>query len=110
MKIFLLGYMGCGKSSAGKKLANKLGFEFIDLDEMIEKQYQKSVSEIFETEGENKFREYEHNCLKGLLDKENIVISLGGGTPCYYNNMELINTHGTSIYLKMSTEVLASRL
>lgn len=102
--------MGCGKSSAGKKLANKLGYDFIDLDDLIEEQYQKTIPEIFEQEGENKFRELEHNALKGVLNKEDVVISLGGGTPCFYNNMELINNNGISVYLKMSAETLANRL
>lgn len=110
MKIFILGYMGCGKSSTGKKLASKLGYDFIDLDDLIEEQYNKSIPEIFDQEGENKFRELEHNYLKGLLNKDNVIISLGGGTPCFYNNMELVNNNGISIYLKMSAEMLASRL
>jgi shikimate kinase len=110
MKIFILGYMGCGKSGTGKKLAARIGYDFIDLDDLIEEQYNKTIPEIFESEGENKFRELEHNYLKGLMEKDNVVISLGGGTPCFYNNMELMNSNGVTIYLKMSAEMLASRL
>jgi shikimate kinase len=109
-KIFIVGYMGSGKSTAGKKLASKLGFEFIDLDHYIENEFGQTVPEIFKTKGENEFRAMEHNALKKLVLKENVVISCGGGTPCYYGNMELMNNHGTTIYLKMSAETLAHRL
>jgi shikimate kinase len=109
-KIFLTGYMGSGKSTAGKKLAAKLGFEFIDLDKFIESECGETISEIFDNKGENEFRALEHNALKKLLNKDDIVVACGGGTPCYYGNMELMNNNGTTIYLKMSAESLASRL
>lgn len=110
MKIFLIGYMGSGKSTAGKKLASKLGLTFLDLDEYIETEYGKTISEIFDTEGEEKFRELEHLYLKKVLTFDNIVLSLGGGTPCFYNHMELLNNSGLTVYLKMSVDALASRL
>lgn len=110
MKIFLLGYMGSGKSTAGKKLASKLGMDFLDLDEHIEKEYGKTIPEIFDSEGEEKFRELEHLYLQKAILLDNIVISLGGGTPCYYNNIEIINNNGLSVYFKMSVETLANRL
>jgi shikimate kinase len=110
MKIFLIGYMGSGKSTAGKKLAAKLGLSFLDLDEYIEKEYDKTITEIFDTEGEERFRELEHLYLKKVMTLDNLVISLGGGTPCFYNHMELINNNGISIYLKMSVDALANRL
>lgn len=109
-KIFLTGYMGSGKSTAGKKLAAKLGFEFIDLDKFIEEECGQTISEIFSEKGENEFRALEHNALKKLINKNNIVVACGGGTPCYYGNMELMNNNGITIYLKMSSEALASRL
>lgn len=109
-KIFLTGYMGSGKSTAGKKLAAKLGFEFIDLDKFIETECGQTISEIFAEKGENEFRALEHNALKKLINKNNIVVACGGGTPCYYGNMELMNNNGITIYLKMSAEALASRL
>lgn len=109
-KIFLIGYMGSGKSTAGKKLASKLGFEFIDLDKFIESECGETINEIFANKGENEFRALEHNALKKLITKSNLVIACGGGTPCYYGNMELMNNNGTTIYLKMSAESLASRL
>ncbi|HXC06502.1 MAG TPA: shikimate kinase [Bacteroidia bacterium] len=110
MKIFLIGYMGSGKSTLGKKLANQLGYAFIDQDKLIEDTLGKSIHEIFEEEGESYFRETEHSMLISLLEKDNVVISTGGGTPFHHNNMELMNQHGLTIYLKMSADTLLSRL
>lgn len=109
-KIFITGYMGSGKTTAGKKLAVDLGYEFIDLDHFIESQYQQSIPEIFASKGEGEFRIIEHNALKKVLEKTDAVISCGGGTPCYFNNMELMNGHGITIYLKMSVNALVNRL
>ena len=109
-KFFLTGYMGSGKSTAGKKLSAKLGYEFIDLDKFIEKEYQQTIPEIFASKGEKEFRAMEHNALKKLIEKDNIVVACGGGTPCYYNNMELMNNNGNTVYLKMSADSLVSRL
>jgi shikimate kinase len=110
MKIFLIGFMGCGKSSLGKRLANKLKLEFIDLDSEIEKLKLKSVSSIFFEEGEDKFRVYETEQLTKIYTLNNVVISTGGGTPCFNENMDLINKSGISIYIKMSSESLLHRL
>lgn len=109
-KIFLIGYMGSGKSTAGKKLASKLKINFIDLDEFIETECGQTIPELFEQKGENEFRAIENNALKKLIAKDNIVVACGGGTPCYYGNIELMNNNGITIYLKMSAESLASRL
>ena len=109
-KFFITGYMGSGKSTAGKKLSTKLGYEFIDLDKFIEEEYQQTIPEIFSTKGEKEFRAMEHNALKKLIDKDNLVVACGGGTPCYYNNMELMNNHGNTVYLKMSADSLVHRL
>lgn len=109
-KIFLIGYMGSGKSTAGEQLAAKLGYEFVDLDSFIEGECNQSIEEIFAEKGENEFRAIEHNALKKLINKDNAVIACGGGTPCYYGNMELMNSSGTTIYLKMSVDSLTSRL
>jgi len=109
-KFFITGYMGSGKSTAGKKLSAKLGYEFIDLDKFIETEYQQTIPEIFSTKGENEFRAMEHNALKKVIEKDNIVVACGGGTPCYYNNMELMNNHGNTVYLKMSADSLVHRL
>jgi len=110
MRIFLIGFMGSGKSSLGKELAHKLGLFFIDLDSLIEEITSSSISEIFSTQGENKFREIEHQCLKETFHAENVVIATGGGTPCFHDNMQLINENGISIYIKLNAGMLASRL
>lgn len=110
MKIFLIGFMGSGKSTVGRRLAEKLSLHFIDFDKYIEKETGRTVPEIFETEGEEKFRSIEKEHLAKILSKENILLSLGGGTPCFFNNMEVINKNGTSVYLETSSEILAKRL
>src|SRR4051812_8712030 len=109
-KIFLTGYMGSGKSTAGKTLSSQLGYEFIDLDKFIESEYKMTIPEIFSTKGEKEFRAMENNCLKKVIERDNIVVACGGGTPCYYSNMELMNNHGTTVYLKMSVDALVNRL
>ncbi len=109
-KIFLTGYMASGKSSTGITLATQLGYEFIDLDKFIEQEYKMTIPEIFSSKGEKEFRAMEHNALKKVIEKEKIVIACGGGTPCYYGNMELMNNHGTTVYLKMSVDTLVNRL
>lgn len=109
-RIFLIGYMGSGKSTVGKKLAAKIGYDFIDLDKFIETEYKQTISEIFATKGEKEFRAMEHNALKKLIEKNKLVVACGGGTPCYYNNMELMNNHGMTVYLKMSSDSLVNRL
>lgn len=103
--------MGSGKTTLGKKLAKKLNCSFFDLDKEIEKVAVLSVNEIFENHGETYFRELESKILKSLiLNNKNFVLSLGGGTPCYHKNMELINNSGISVYLKYNAGILASRL
>jgi shikimate kinase len=111
MRIFLTGYMGSGKSTLGKRLANKLKLNFIDLDEYFEQKFRSSISLFFERFGEDSFRKLEHEVLMEVIEKHsNIVISTGGGTPCYFNNMDLMNQSGTTVYLKLPPAVLASRL
>lgn len=110
MKIFLLGYMGSGKSTIGKRLAEKLKMSFIDFDSYIEKETGRSIAEIFENDREEQFRQLEHDYLKKIIDMDNIVVSLGGGTPCYHNNIELINKNGISVFLLVSAEKLVQRL
>ena len=102
--------MGSGKSSIGKVLATQLGCDFIDLDLFIEKEYQMTIPQIFSTKGEKEFRAMEHNALKKVIEKNNIVVACGGGTPCYYNNMELMNNNGNTVYIKMSADALVKRL
>lgn len=111
-KIILLGYMGCGKSTIAEKLSQKLQIPFIDLDKMIEIKAQMSINEIFKNYGEVYFRKLEHDVFVELLNSdENQIIGLGGGTPCYANNHELLKGNGIySIYLKASVDTLFSRL
>ena len=112
MKIVLLGYMGCGKSVIGDFLAKKVLVSYSDLDHEIERITQSSITELFQSKGEIYFRKKENEILKSLLcNNENFVLSLGGGTPCYYNNHELIAKEGVlSIYLKASVDTLVNRL
>ncbi|MDP1746490.1 MAG: shikimate kinase [Bacteroidota bacterium] len=109
-KFFLTGYMGSGKSTVGEKLAAKLKYDFIDLDKLIESDYKQSIPEIFATKGEKEFRAMEHNTLKRVIEKDNIVVACGGGTPCYYDNMELMSNNGVTVYIKMSVDALVDRL
>ncbi|MDP2088606.1 MAG: shikimate kinase [Flavobacteriaceae bacterium] len=111
MKIVLAGYMGCGKSSIGQLLAQQLQIPFIDLDLYIADKEQLSVSEIFKRKSEIYFRKKETDCLQEILQLEgNIILAVGGGTPCYGNNMDLLKKFTTTIYLKASIDTLVNRL
>ena len=110
MRIYLTGYMGSGKSTIGKKLATKLGFLFIDLDNLIENKYRIIIPDIFTRYDENAFRLVEHKTLQDTFTMNNVVISTGGGTPCFYNNMAMINQHGFSVYIQMHVKSLYDRL
>ena len=109
-RIFLIGYMGVGKTTAGRELAKSLDLEFVDLDHFIQTRYSKTISQLFEQFGEDGFREIENRILKEVADFENVVISTGGGAPCFYDNMEIMNNAGTTVYLKASPELLSERL
>lgn len=111
-KILLLGYMGSGKTITGKLLSMKSKIKWIDLDKFIEEKENLSIKEIFETKGELYFRKLEHQVLKEIIESdEKLIISLGGGTPCYHNNHEFfLNKNVRSIYLKASIDVLCIRL
>jgi shikimate kinase len=111
MRIFLIGYMGCGKTTVGKRLANKLGLRFLDLDSYVEGKYGKTVAEQFEEVGEVGFRERERNAVNDICAQfDNILVSTGGGAPCFFDNLEKMNAAGVTIYLKMTAMALASRL
>ena len=112
MIITLLGYMGSGKSTIGMQLASILDYEFIDLDNFIEEKEQLTVKEIFKSKGEIYFRRKETLYLNEIITKfTKVVLSVGGGTPCYSNNMDLINSDKSkSIYLKLSAKSLSDRL
>lgn len=110
MRIFLLGFMAAGKTTIGKKLAQKLNFNFFDLDFYIEKKHKATISYIFNLVGEEGFRLIEHRTLLEILNYDNYILSTGGGTPCFYNNISKIRNHGLSIYLKISANLLVKRL
>jgi len=110
MRIFLIGFMGSGKTTIGPPLAKELGYKFIDQDELIEKHYNMSVGEVFARFGESQFRETEHNVLTEVVNEDNLVISTGGGAPCFLNNMTFMNDHGIAVYLKAEAETLMNRL
>lgn len=110
MKVFLVGFMGCGKTTLGRKLSSSLGYEFTDLDELIEKNSGMSISQYFEAFGEERFRALEKATLQEHKFAENSIISTGGGTPCFSDNMDWMNSNGLTIYISMSPEALAGRL
>jgi shikimate kinase len=110
MIIFLIGYMGSGKTTLGKQLAAKLNYSFIDQDEVIEDIYGMTISDIFAKFGETHFRKTENQTLRDFAENENVVISTGGGAPCFLDNMEIINSIGESVYLNIKPEVLVNRL
>ncbi len=109
-KIFLIGFMGSGKSTFGKKLARELQLTFIDLDKVIEEKAKCSVSDIFKYLGEDSFRVMESEALKSFEHLEGFVMATGGGTPCYFNNIEYINNSGISIYIELDTKSIYNRL
>lgn len=111
MPLFLVGYMASGKTTFGKALAEKLNVPFIDLDDYIEESTGQTISEIFSNRGEKGFRELEKEMLlKASQISESAVIATGGGTPCHFDNMEFINSHGISVFLETSIPVLINRL
>lgn len=108
--IYLVGFMGCGKSTAGKKLAGILGWQFLDLDSIIEKKYSLKIEEIFILSGEKTFREYESDTLRSLDLKGDTIISVGGGAPCFGDNMTYMKQTGKVIYIRMTPAQLKERL
>lgn len=110
IRIILLGYMGAGKTTVGRILAKELGVQFYDLDWYIETRFCKKISEIFAQEGEEGFRKKERAMLHEVAEFENVVIALGGGAPCFFDNMEYLNQQGDTIYLKGTPEVLYQHL
>jgi len=110
MRVIIVGYMGSGKTSVGKKMAHHLAVPFLDSDHLIAEQEGKSISEIFELHGESYFRELEQQLIKRLSKQENFVLSTGGGLPCYNNLMTDLNKLGTTLFLKRPVKELAHRL
>ena len=109
-RIYLTGYMGSGKTTVGKNLAEKLNFQFVDLDLFIENRRRKTISEIFFEKGEDTFRMIEHKALEELATFENVVVSTGGGAPCFHDNMDLMNKSGFTVFLQVSENELMKRL
>lgn len=108
--IVLVGYMGSGKTTVGRQLAIALGRTFYDLDWYIEMRYHRSIPQLFEERGEAGFREMERNMLHEAAEFEDIVLSCGGGTPCFFDNMDYIRSVSESVYLKATPEVLTQHL
>ena len=109
-RIILLGYMGAGKTTVGKALSKDLDMPFYDLDWYIENRMHRTVKQIFDERGEDGFRKIEHNMLHEVAEFENVIISCGGGTPCFFDNMDYMNQQGETIYLKATPEVLYGHL
>ena len=108
--IFLIGFMGCGKTTWGKKLASDLGYNFIDLDHVLEAHIGMSIPQYFSTHSEEEFRKLESEILKTTQYPPNTIVSTGGGLPCFFDHMEWMNNHGQTVYIQLSPKTLASRL
>ncbi|MCL2245764.1 MAG: AAA family ATPase [Lentimicrobiaceae bacterium] len=109
-RIVLVGFSGAGKSTIARKIARQLNYEVIDTDKMLEEKYRISVDAIFEKYGELVFRQLEQQTLVEALKQENVVIATGGGAPCFFDAMKLINENACSIYVEMSPKSLTQRL
>ena len=109
-KIYLVGYMGAGKSTAAKRLANRLGGEVADTDEMFEEKYRISVDDFFQKYDEPLYRKLESEILKSTESSEHVVIATGGGTACYYDNMEWMNRHGCTVFMRISPQAAVDRV
>jgi shikimate kinase len=110
MKVFLIGFMGSGKTHIGKQLAQLLDYLFVDTDSLIENTEGISVAQLFENKGETVFRRIESERLKGLSKWDNIIVATGGGAPCFHDNMTFINNSGITVYLKTNPQLLLERL
>ena len=110
VRIIVVGYMGSGKTTVGKALSKDLGIPFYDLDWYIESRMRKTVAQIFAERGEEGFRKIEHNMLHEVAEFENVIISCGGGTPCFFDNMDYMNGQGETVYLQASPDVLYNHL
>jgi len=109
-RIFLIGYMGAGKTTLGKAFAKEMNLSFVDQDWYIEERFHKTIQEIFCERGEQGFRELERQILHEISEFEDVVISTGGGAPCFYDNMDFMNQQGKTVFLNVSPEVLFNRL
>ena len=110
MRIYLIGYMGCGKSTLGRRLSKYLNLQFIDMDHYIEERNYKTIPQIFAEEGESEFRKKERKALEELSEFTDVVIATGGGAPCFFDNIGLMNNTGKTIYMNIDPKILANRL
>ncbi|MFO7829129.1 MAG: shikimate kinase [Bacteroidales bacterium] len=111
MRIFLVGFMASGKSTIGKKLAAKIDKPFVDLDDYIEEKYNSTIRFLMYDKGKDEFRKIEEQALKEVIEKyKDIVVSTGGGTPCFFDNMRIMNQSGMTIYLEVDVPTLVNRL
>ncbi len=110
MRIFLVGYMGSGKTTLGRRLARQAGLSFLDLDKYIEERHCRTVQQLFAEEGEELFRRYERKALEEVSQFSDVVVATGGGAPCFFDNMELMNRTGITLFLDIPPAVMAARL
>lgn len=110
LRIILIGYMGSGKTTIGRALSKELNIPFYDLDWYIESRMRKTVKQIFDEKGENGFRKIEQSMLHEVAEFENVILSCGGGTPCFFDNMDYMNAQGETVYLKATPDVLYGHL
>jgi shikimate kinase len=111
MKVFITGMPGCGKSTFGKKVASALGVTFIDLDKEIIRLENRSINEIFELDGESHFRKTESGLLRTITyENDSFIMATGGGAPCFFDNIDFMNSNGVTIYIKTAVEDLIERL
>jgi len=108
--IFLVGFMGVGKTYLGKKLAQQLHYDFLDTDQLIEKEEGLTIADIFAQQGEPAFRDYENKIIQKLLDRTRLVVSTGGGLPCHHHLMSTLCQYGTTIYLEAPIDIIVKRL
>lgn len=109
-RVFLVGFMGSGKSTLGRLIAKDTSWSFIDLDDYFENKHQTTIANYFELLGEEAFRKAEKETLAEVLNMEKVIVATGGGTPCFYNNMDVMNENGLTLYLKLSPKALVERL
>lgn len=109
-RIFLIGYMGSGKTTLGRAFSKAEGLAFIDLDWYIERRFHKTIQQFFAERGEEGFREVERRMLHEVADIEDVVIAAGGGTPCFFDNMDYMNEHGITVLLQAKPQTLFNRL